>query len=417
MTGGGASAPPPVPVPTMPSPATPRPELYDVDFARSPFLAIWEVTRACDLACKHCRAEAIARRDPRELTPTEGLALLEQIAGFGQPVVVLTGGDPIKRPDIYDLLRHGTSLGLRMTMTPSGTPLMTPEVVARCQEAGLRRLAVSLDGASATVHDSFRQVAGSFDWSVRMLVEARRIGLSTQINSTVTRQTLGELEGLRDLVADLEVSLWSVFFLVPVGRGRPQDEVSADEYEAVFEKLAAWAARGPFDLKSTAAPHYRRYLMQQRVKAARLRREVVRGGPSSPERAVPEAAAGGGIERAPRAVNDGNGLVFVSHTGDIYPSGFLPLSAGNVRKDSLVEVYRSHPLFVGLRDYTGLKGKCGVCEFRNVCGGSRARAWAMSGDPMESEPFCAYVPAPYRKLVEAGEALDPAAYFAAWARR
>jgi len=381
-----------------------RPDLSALDFDRSPFIVIWEVTRACDLACVHCRAEAVPFRDPRELTPAEGLGLLEQIAGFGSPLVVLTGGDPIKRPDVYDIIRRGDELGLRMTMTPSGTPLMTHAVIDRLRGAGLARMAVSLDGPTAAVHDAFRRVRGSFDWSLDMLRYAGEIGLSTQVNTTVTRFNFEHFDAMSELMAELGVDLWSVFFLVPTGRGRPEDEISAEQYETIFAKMFELSQRVPFDIKSTAAPHYRRFLLQQRAAARREKRDlpVTRGI---------GFAIKGAESRAPRSVNDGNGFVFVAHTGDVYPSGFLPLSGGNLRRTPLAAIYRDSDLFRSLRDYSQLKGKCGVCEFRDVCGGSRARAHGMMGDYLESDPFCAYVPGPYQKAVAAGAAEPVDSYF------
>jgi len=384
--------------------ASRRPDLSTLDFDQSPFIVIWEVTRACDLACVHCRAEAVPLRDPRELTPAEGLGLLGQIAEFGSPLVVLTGGDPIKRPDIYEIIRHGDQLGLRMTMTPSGTPLMTHAVIDRLKVTGLARMAVSLDGPTAQVHDAFRRVHGSFDWSLDMLRYARQIGLSTQVNTTITRFNFDHFDVMAELMTDLGIDLWSVFFLVPTGRGRPEDEISAEQYEIVFEKMYQLGQRVPFDIKSTAAPHYRRFLLQQRATARREKREL-------PVARSIGFAIKGAESRAPKSVNDGNGFVFISHTGDVFPSGFLPISGGNIRSARLATIYRDGELFRALRDYSRLKGKCGVCEFREVCGGSRARAYGMMGDYLESDPFCAYVPGPYQKAIAAGTAEPAERYF------
>lgn len=402
-----------------PLPGQPGHERYAADFNRCPYLVIWETTRACDLACVHCRAEARPFRNPNELSTVEAILLMEEIARFGEPVVVLTGGDPLKRPDIFGVIRHGADLGLRMTMTPSGTPLMTPAAIAHAKDSGLKRLAVSLDGSSASRHDAFRQVPGSFYWSVKMLEQARQIGLSTQVNTTVSRHTLGDLDAIFDLVQSLGVSLWSVFFLVPIGRSKPKDaadealsggvdsvdqQVNALDFERVFAKMYEWAKYAPFDIKSTAAPHYRRFVLQQRVRESRAGGQAPQLQPPLGSLRGEDAARPDGIARAPRAVNDGNGLVFVSHTGDIYPSGFLPLSAGNVRHRSLVATYREDPLFKRLRDYDQLLGKCGMCEFRNVCGGSRARAYATTHNLMEAEPLCCYLPPAWVRHLEKAEA-------------
>jgi AdoMet-dependent heme synthase len=375
-----------------------RPRLAEVDFAESPFLVIWEMTQACDLACLHCRADAIARRDPRELSTIEAMAMMNRVRCFGHPLFVLTGGDPLKRPDVVDLVAHGTRIGLRMAMTPSGTPLMTESVIRDLADAGLSRLAVSLDGSTAEIHDRFRGVPGSFDWTVRMIRAAREIGLSTQINTTVSLHNLEDFDRLCLLMTELGISLWSVFFLVPTGRARPQDIASPEQFETVFHRMYDLSKTASFDIKSTAAPHYRRLILQRQVAE---RRAGARDASPEPLTAGVGFSLPDGIGRA-RSVNDGNGFLFVSHRGEIYPSGFLPVSAGNVRRDDVLDVYRNSELFRALRDPDRLKGKCGVCEYREVCGGSRARAYAMTGDYLAAEPFCTHIPARYARMVEAG---------------
>ena len=383
--------------------------LSQADFACAPFLVIWEVTRACDLACLHCRAEAVTSRHPLELTTVEARRLMDRVRAFGRPLFVLSGGDPLKRPDIVDLVEYGTSIGLRVAMTPSGTPLMNEDVLRQLAGAGLSRLAVSLDASTADRHDAFRGVAGSYDWTLRMLETARGIGLTTQVNTTVSRYNLDDFDALCELMVRLGITLWSVFFLVPTGRARREDIASADEFEAVFHRMYDLSKTAPFDIKSTAAPQFRRVILQRQVAERR-----------AGERKDAPALGGGvgfsladGVGRA-KGVNDGDGFVFISHTGNIHPSGFMPIAAGNVRRHDIVQVYRTAPLFRQLRDRDLLKGKCGVCEYREVCGGSRARAWAVTGDPLESDPFCAHVPARYHRMVEAGEAEPVEAYFAKW---
>jgi radical SAM protein with 4Fe4S-binding SPASM domain len=264
---------------------------------------------------------------------------------------------------------------------------MTPQVLQELHDAGLSRLAVSLDGATAAQHDGFRGVAGSFDWTIRMLEEARSLGLSTQINTTIARHNVHDLENLIVLMTELGIALWSVFFIVPVGRARPEDLATADEFEAVFNRLYDLSKTATFDIKTTAAPHYRRVVMQRQVAE---RRAGLRDVASLPLTAGVGFTLGDGVNRAARGVNDGDGFMFVSHRGEIYPSGFLPRSAGNVRVDDIVEVYRHHEMFRALRDRSRLEGKCGVCEFRHVCGGSRARAYAMTGNLLASDPLCVY---------------------------
>jgi AdoMet-dependent heme synthase len=376
------------------------------DFDQAPFLVIWETTQACDLACKHCRAEAQPDRHPDELTTAEAKKLLEDVRRFGPIIFVFSGGDALKRPDIVELVAHGASLGLRMAITPATTPLATREVLQALKDAGLSRLAISLDGSHAGIHDEFRQVDGSFEHGLRILRTSQEIGLTTQVNTVVAKHNLEDFDALIELMTEVGIVFWEVFFLVPMGRARPQDVASAAEFEAVFEKLYDLSKTAPFDIKATAAPQYSRLVLQKKVAERR------NGGDADNDVLTDGAvfSMSDGIGRA-RNVNDGDGFMFVSHTGDIFPSGFLPLLAGNVRRDDLVDVYRTAPLFRQLRDRSQLKGKCNVCEYRPVCGGSRARAYAVTGDPLEAEPYCAYVSAQYRRMVEAGEAEPVAEYF------
>ncbi|MES2359135.1 MAG: TIGR04053 family radical SAM/SPASM domain-containing protein [Gemmatimonadota bacterium] len=366
-----------------------RPSIRDTDFNESPFIVIWETTQACDLACLHCRASAQPSRDRGELDTAEAKRLMDTVRQFGKPLFVLTGGDPLKRDDTVELVRHGTSIGLRMAMTPSGTPLMTPDVLGRLRDAGLARLAVSLDGSNAAIHDRFRGVSGSFEWTVRMLDAAKKIGLSTQINTTVSSHNLHDVEPIVQFITTLGIALWSVFFIVPTGRARTSDLTTADEFERVFHRLYDLSKTAPFDIKTTAAPHYRRVVLQRQV-AERRAGEHDRA--ATPLTAGVGFSLADGVGRA-RGVNDGNGFLFISHRGDIYPSGFLPMSAGNVRTHDVVDVYRNSPLFRDLRDTDRLEGKCGVCEYRTICGGSRARAYATTGNYLASDPYCSYIPA------------------------
>lgn len=370
-----------------------RPVMASVDFDRAPFIVIWETTQACDLACLHCRASARPMRDRGELTTAEAMHLMDTVrAEFGHPLFVLTGGDPLKRGDTVSLVEYGRRIGLRVAMTPSGTPLMTRDVLRRLCDAGLARLAVSLDGSTPDIHDRFRGVTGSFDWTVRMLRAAKQLGLSTQINTTISRHNVNDLDALIHLMGTLGIALWSVFFIVPTGRARESDLTTAEEFEQVFNRLYDLSKTAPFDIKTTAAPHYRRVVLQRQVAE---RRDGARDEPVTPLTAGLGFSLADGVGRA-KGVNDGDGFVFISHRGEIYPSGFLPLSAGNVRTHDLAQLYRESGLFRTLRDRSQLKGKCGVCEYRAVCGGSRARAYAMTGDMLGSDPSCAYIPARWR---------------------
>lgn len=375
-------------------------KIPEVDFDRAPFLVIWETTQACDLVCVHCRAEAQPCRNVNELSTLDAMRLMNDVRRFGKPLFVLTGGDPFKRPDLVELVEHGARIGLRMGLTPSATPLVTRDALEALRDVGLSRLAISIDGASPEVHDWFRGVPGSFQRSIEILETARELGLSTQVNTTVTRPTLRDFDAMARLVETLDIALWSVFFLVPTGRARPEDVAGAEEFEEVFHRMYDLSRTASFDIKSTAAPHFRRVILQRQVEERR--RGERDEAPEPLTEGVGFSLAGSSSDAGPagraKGVNDGNGFVFVSHLGEIFPSGFLPLSAGNVRTDDLVEVYRESPLLRALRDPDRLKGKCGVCEYRTVCGGSRARAYAVSGDYLEAEPYCTHIPAKWARM-------------------
>jgi radical SAM protein with 4Fe4S-binding SPASM domain len=449
------------------------------DTSQRPVVLIWEVTQACELACDHCRADARPARHPDELTPAEGKALLDDAAeefGEGQ-VVVLSGGDPLKRPDLPELIDYGTELGLRMSLTPSGTQSLTPERVRDLADAGLSRMALSFDGGSPEAHDAFRGESGSFADTVRAAETASEAGISLQINTTVCAETVDELPAIRDLVADLGAIRWSVFFLVPVGRGATLDPVPPMQADAVMEWLDRVESEASFALKTTEAPQYRRVKQQIESPAAahdrptadaderptppasvaddtgsgppaHVTRDTDAGDDTHPPResatersdGADDRSGGGrptgkppgvgdaddsagpppsvgesdtGSEGPPLGVGDdaddtggpppgvtagrpsvlaGDGFAFVGHTGEVYPSGFLPESAGNVRESSVAEIYRESDLFTALRDRDELRGKCGACEFRAVCGGSRSRAYAATGDPLAADPLCPYEP-------------------------
>jgi radical SAM protein len=362
------------------------------DYERAPFLIIWETTQACDLACRHCRASAQPDRDLRELTTAEGQDLLRQAFDLGTPIVVLSGGDPLKRPDLCDLVRFGAGLGLRMATIPAATPLLTEEVVARLKGSGLSQMALSLDFPRADLHDTFRGVPGAFDLTLRAVEWAHRHDLALQINTTLCGQSAPYLREMANLVRRLGIVFWEVFFLVPVGRGAALGGLTPAQCEAIFADLYAVQKTSRFLVKVTEAPHYRRYVAQ------REREEG--GGPRRPEGPVRDLPSqlirtegpGHSIGLAAHGVNAGNGFLFVSHTGEIFPSGFLPLSAGNIRRDGLAWAYRDSALFRRLRRPHEFKGVCGVCEFNAICGGSRSRALALTGDHLGSDPWCAYRP-------------------------
>ena len=379
-----------------------------LDFAKAPFLVIWETTQSCDLACKHCRAEAQPDRHPDELTTDEAKRMLDRIRAFGPIIFVFSGGDCLKRPDILELVEYGAKLGLRMAATPATTPLCSREILQALKDAGLSRLAISLDGSCPEIHDEFRRVDGSFGHGLRILKTAQEVGMTTQVNTVVARHNLEDFDNLMALMEEVGIVFWEVFFLVPMGRAKPEDVAGPGEFEAVFNRLYDLSKTASFDIKATAAPQYNRVVLERKV-AERRTGERERADGTMTDGL--EHSLKDGIGRAAN-VNDGDGFLFISHVGDIMPSGFLPVKAGNVREDDLVEVYRSSPLFLSLRDRSNLKGKCQVCEYRPVCGGSRARAYAVTGDWHESEPYCAHEPKRWVRLVEAGEAEPTEVYFA-----
>ena len=364
-------------------------KLRDIDFSVSPFIVIWEITQACDLACRHCRAEAIDWRDPRELTTEEGLDLIDQVHSMGAQIMVLTGGDPAKRDDIFDLIRHGSELGLRMATIPAATEKLTPELIKKLKTSGLSQIALSLDGPNAEVHDTFRGVQGAFELTMKGAQYIREEGIPFQINTTFSEYNFDYFDEIAELVKSLGVVFWEVFFLVPMGRGKLLKQMSARKFENLFEKLYNFSKEVDFIVKITEAQHYRRYVIEQEKKNLSMGESLE---VKLPDRMTRDFGPGGSIGHAPKGVNAGNGYVFISHIGDIYPSGFLPLKTGDVRNDSLADIYSNHEVFRLLRNSDCLLGKCGLCEYRTVCGGCRSRAYAMTGNIMAPEPFCVYNP-------------------------
>ncbi len=362
-----------------------------VDFARAPFLVIWETTQACGLACRHCRASARPFRDAGELSTVEGYRVLDEIAAMGTPLVVLSGGDPLNRPDLMELIRHGKQAGLRVATIPAATDTLTREVMQELKAAGLDQVALSLDYPRAPLHDDFRGVAGAFDKTLQAARWAREVGLPLQINTTVAAETAPYLEEMTALVEELGVVFWEVFFLVPTGRGSVLSGLAPHEHERVFDLLYRTQKKGRFIVKVTEAPHYRRHVAQRERAAEGVRPRPV-GPVAMPTILTTSEGPGHTVGLAPRGVNAGNGFLFVSHRGDIYPSGFLPLSVGNVRTRGLADAYRDSDLFRALRDTERLQDRCGRCEFRSICGGSRARAFATTGSLFAADPWCTYEP-------------------------
>ena len=359
--------------------------MVHADFDLAPFTIAWEVTRACAYACVHCRADAMHVRDPQELNTEESLRLIDRIAEFGNnPILIFTGGEPMMRKDLHELIAYATQKGLRCSLTPTATALPTKERLEKVQDAGVRRIALSLDAPHREIHDDFRQTPGSWLRPMDILHRAQTVGLSVQVNTTVSKHNVDILHEMVPFIQEVNAVQWSVFFLVPTGRALVQNMISAEQHEKVFNWLYDLSQQAPFDIKSTAAPMYRRVAIE--------RKRAEQGG----DKPVTFQGAGfqyaDGLNRPTKGVNDGNGFLFISHIGDIQPSGFLPITAGNVRSDDVVDVYRNSSLFKDLRDATKLKGRCGVCEYRDVCGGQRGRAYGVTGDYLETDPACAYTP-------------------------
>ena len=338
----------------------------------------WEMTIACDLVCKHCRAEAIPCRDPAELTTEDGKALMRDVRAMGS-MMILTGGDPMKRPDLFELIAYARDIQLPLSITPSTTPTLTRDAVRRFRKLGVAAMGLSLDGPSADIHDTFRGVAGTFENSIKALEWAEEFHLPVQVNTTVTRETLPHLPALYSLLrqeASPPVRRWSLFVLVPVGRGAALGTPSAEDVEELFGWVYSISRDAPFHVSTVEAPHYRRFWIQRKLEEGMPFEEIHRLG-----------------KRMGFGIRDGNGVIFVSHKGEVYPAGFLPSPLlGNVREKPLSEIYRNSPLLRELRDMDRVTGKCGDCEFRWVCGGSRARAYAITGDYLAAEPICVYQP-------------------------
>ncbi len=351
-----------------------------VNIDRDPVVVFWEITLACALACRHCRAQAQPRRHALELSRQECFRVLEDLTSFDHPpIVVLSGGDPFMRRDLFDLVEYGRDLGLPMSVAPSATALVTRQRLQRLKDLEVSRISLSLDGSSAAVHDSFRGVEDSFEQTMKAMSQVRAVGLAFQINTTVTRHTVEDLPAIAALLGSSGVVLWDLFFLVPTGRAAAEDTISPEEHERVFGWLCGLSGQVPFSVKTTLGQHFRRVQVLRRLAsegkgldglAAHRVADLYRGVPS----------------------NDGKGILFISHLGEVCPSGFLPISTGNVRRDSVVGLYRDSALFRSLRDPSSLKGKCGRCPFTTICGGCRARAYAATGDPLAPEPYCIFQP-------------------------
>ncbi len=347
-------------------------------FSERPMLVYWEITRSCDLACKHCRAEAQHTRNSLELQGDECYSILDQVKSFGAPYpqIVLTGGDPLNHPDWEKILIRANEIGISVAFAPSATHNLTKEVFQRLKDLGVPALSLSLDGATSQSHDTFRGVEHCFEYTMQALGYAQEVGIPIQINTLVSGNTLHELEDIYNLLTNFSIMRWSVFFLISVGRGTALKELTAEKTEEVLEWITAKAKTAPFAIKTTEAPHYRRIFIQKMKKS----------GDRTVKLASLPVSRGFGIR-------DGNGIMFISHLGDVNPSGFLNIKAGNVRQQNLVDIYRNSEVFSKIRNPENYVGKCGICEYKYICGGSRARAYAATGNYLASDNLCSYEPA------------------------
>ncbi|WP_026575229.1 TIGR04053 family radical SAM/SPASM domain-containing protein [Bacillus sp. UNC438CL73TsuS30] len=364
-----------------------------IDYNQNPFIVIWEVTRSCQLKCVHCRADAQLTPDPRELTHEEGLNLIDQIFELDNPMLVFTGGDCMMREDLFELADYAIKKGMRVSMTPSATANVTKERMERAKAVGLSRWGFSLDGPTPEIHDQFRGTPGSFHLTLEKINYLNELNMPLQINTVISRYNYDSLEEMAKLVGELKAVMWYIFLLVPTGRGQLDACITPAEHEKVFRWLYELSKTAPYDIKTTAAQHYRRVVLQQKA-----RELLITNGEIHYEDSITTdfASLHDGLKRAPKGVNDGNGFVFVSHIGDVMPSGLLPIIGGNIRETPLADIYRDSKIFKELRQPDHYKGKCGVCEYNKVCGGSRSRTYAVTGDYMESEPFCVYIPKAHR---------------------
>ncbi len=336
----------------------------------------WEVTRTCNLACIHCRAAALDRPYENELTTGECLHLLDDIGTVASPIIILTGGEPLLRPDIFEIAEYGSRKGFRMTMAVNGT-LLTADKARRMVDVGIQRISVSIDGAAAASHDAFRKVAGAFEGALNGIESAKKAGLPFQINTTITLQNLDELSAIHNLTVSLGAAAHHIFLLVPMGRGKDLAEqgISAEQYEKTLHWFYEQRDKVSLQLKATCAPHYYRILRQR---ARSDGREV--------------SFQTFGLDAMTRGCLGGTGFSFISHLGQVQPCGYLEVNCGNVREKSFREIWETSPIFKDLRDFKKYRGKCGRCEYIRVCGGCRARAYESTGDYLAPEPLCLYEP-------------------------
>jgi len=361
-----------------------------LDYAQRPMLVFWETTRACLLACKHCRASATPQALPGELTTAEGFKLIDEVAGFGRPypILVLTGGDCLLRPDIFDLVEYATKLGVPVALSPSVTPSLTAEMIQKILESGVKAVSISLDGALAATHEGVRGIPGHFEKTVQAIRALTAAGLTVQVNTTVMRANVDELAEIAKIVADAGASIWEVFFLVQMGRGIVTEAITAQEHEDVCHFLYDASQYG-FIIRTVEAPFFRR-IVTRRL-AGDPAPETVLYQRLSEQLTTLMGPATKRLRAHTTATRDGKGIVFVAYDGEVYPAGFLPEPLGNVKSTPIAEIYRDNPLLVQIRA-ANFSGRCGYCEYADLCGGSRARAFADTGDALAEDSACVFHP-------------------------
>ncbi len=343
---------------------------------KPPRLIAWELTAGCNLSCVHCRGSSTDKVPEGELTTTQARAFIDEIVSMGKPILILSGGEPLVRADVFELAKYGTEQGLRVVLATNGT-LLTPDIVKKLIDSGVQRVSISIDGSSAQTHDAFRGVPGAFDGAMRGIGYLSDAGLDFQINTTITKRNLEEIPAILELATDLGAKAHHIFLLVPTGRGEglKDEEIPPADYERVLNWFYDQQKKTDIQLKATCAPHYFR-IMRQRAKREGIEVSVKTHG----------------YEAMTKGCLGGTGFCFVSSIGDVQPCGYLPVVAGNIREKGFREVWENSKLFNDLRDESKLKGKCGRCSYKSVCGGCRARAYAATGDYMAEEPYCIYVP-------------------------
>lgn len=352
-------------------------KMATTDFSENTLrLVAWEITRNCNLECVHCRASATKGPYTGELDTEAAFRLLDQMAELGEPIVILTGGEPLLRQDIFEVAKYGTKKNLRMVMAPNGT-LITDKIAAKLVESGIKRISISLDGASKESHDKFRGVKGAFDGALRGIQHAKNAGIEFQINTTITKTNLDQIPAIQQLAVDLGAVAHHIFLLVPTGRGKYilDQEITSAEYEATLNWFYDQKEKTTLQLKATCAPHYYR-ILRQRAK----------------EEGKTVTFQSHGLDAVTRGCLGGTGFCFISHRGIVQPCGFLDVNCGDVTRESFVEIWKNSKVFQELRNFNELKGKCGVCEYKRVCGGCRARAYEATGDYLAEEPLCSYLP-------------------------